>query len=223
MLAHVRQFKGRIEQSRIPRIYSSSVVPWGLVLLLAASTLLLVVKHRSLEEEFQLHRRADLRVQTGAYLPAFSALSTTGETRHVAGGSQGGDRQFLILLTAECPYCARMLPVWKALYSELMVSDSTNTPFLALTTDSMDVARAYAEANKLPFPLIPFDGPKYVGLFRATLVPQIVVVDADGLVLFARSGVLGTKASVDSVRAAIHAGGISESGAPHQSRVVARQ
>lgn len=194
-----------------------------LVLLLAASTLVLASKHRSLKEEFQLHRRADLRVQAGAYLPAFSALSTTGTTFHVARSSQEGSRQVLFLLTAECPYCAQMLPVWKSLYSELMDGDSTDAQFLALTTDSLEVARDYAQSNNLPFPLIPFESQKYISLFRATLVPQTVVIDADGRVIFARGGVLNTEASVDSVRAAIRSRTVGGSDASTYDREVVRQ
>lgn len=179
----------------------SSMLPWVLVLLLTASTVVLVERHRSLQEEYQLHRRADLRVPLGSFLPAFSAVSTTGRVLPVAGGF-GNGYQLLVLLTAECQYCAQMVPVWKTLFSEVASGDSADAKFLALTTDSMAVARAYADSNELPFPLIPFESDKYSYLFRAGLVPQTLVVDTGGRVIFARSGLLLTKASVDSVRKA---------------------
>lgn len=186
---------------RIPSVYFG-LLPWGLILFLVIATVALGMQHRAIKREFQEHRRSDLRVQAGTFLPPFSASSTSGGTFDVASGSADRGRQILIMLTAECPYCARTLPTWKSLHSELAGSDSLGSNFLALTTDSMRVARAYAESNDLPFPLIPFGSQKYMQLFRAALVPQTIVVDNSGRVIFARSGELSTRAAIDSVRAA---------------------
>lgn len=186
---------------RIPGVYVG-LLPWGLILLLAIAIVSLAMKHRATKREFQEHRRSDLRVQAGTFLPPFSASSTSGTTFDVASGSPDRPRQLLIMLTAECPYCARTLPAWKSLYSEFARSGSLGNSFLALTTDSMRVARSYAESSSLPFPLVPFASRKYAQLFRASLVPQTLVVDGSGRVVFARSGELSTQASIDSVRVA---------------------
>jgi len=79
---------------------------------------------------------------------------------------------------------------------------SPRVQVVALTTDSMRAAAAYAESNQLPFPLVPFTTPKIISLYRAFSVPQTVVIDSNGRVLFSRNGVINTKQALDSVVAA---------------------
>lgn len=107
----------------------------------------------------------------------------------------------LILLTAACPYCRQTLPRWTELAGRLAARAPTApaVQLVALTTDSLAVAAPYAEANGLPFALVPFPSRKHASLYRGFSVPQTVVIDADGRVLFARNGVLDTPAALDSV------------------------
>ncbi len=180
----------------------TAAAPWVLILLLAVSTGLLASKHRKLEEDFQLHRRADLRVRAGSFLPPFDAVTTTGSPLR-AGEAANGGYQVIILLTADCRYCARMLPIWASLHAEISRQDSVPVSFAALTTDSMNVAREYARSHSLAIPLAPFQGDRYASLFHAHLVPQTLVVNADGQVVFARGGVFQSKETMDSLRSVL--------------------
>lgn len=85
------------------------------------------------------------------------------------------------------------------------VSSAHGLRVLALTTDSMPIAKAYAIENKLPFPLVPFPSLKLASLYRGLRVPQTIVIDADGRVLLARHGVINSTAAVDSIVAVLSA------------------
>ncbi|MEO5590248.1 MAG: hypothetical protein ABIS03_11730 [Gemmatimonadaceae bacterium] len=56
--------------------------------------------------------------------------------------------------------------------------------------------------SQLPFPLVPLEGMRLVSMYRAFVVPQTIVIDNDGRVLFARHGVINTRQALDSVVAA---------------------
>ncbi|HUR92894.1 MAG TPA: redoxin domain-containing protein [Gemmatimonadaceae bacterium] len=180
-------------------------VAWSLVVLLAGITLILTIRHRALRNEFLTHRRSDVRMTAGTYVPPFSARSTDGATYRVGeDNGTNGYVQVVTVLTAQCPFCATTLPVWKSIHSAL-TSDSLDVGFFALTTDSMEIASQYVQANSVPFPVIPFPHRKYVHLYRSFVVPQTLVIGGDGRVVYARSGVLERGPAVDSIFAAVRA------------------
>jgi len=137
-------------------------------------------------------------------VPAFVGASVKGDSLTV-GQRPPHERQVLFFLTSTCPYCRETLPHWKQLAERLSTSRRTSprVQVVALTTDSMRTAAAYAESNQLSFPLVPFPTPKFISLYRAFSVPQTVAIDSDGRVLFSRSGVINTRLVLDSVIAAV--------------------
>lgn len=178
-------------------------LPWVLLVLASATLVAIGTRHRALRESFLDHRRADMRVQHGGYVPAFTALSVSGEVVTV-GESQMQGRQVLIFLTSACPFCRETLPTWKRMAERLSSSvPGQNVQLVALTTDSMKTAKAYAVSNRLPFPLVPFPNRRSAWLYRGLVVPQTIVIDHDGRVLFARHGVVNTTNAVDSIIAAV--------------------
>lgn len=179
-------------------------LPWILLALASVVLVALGVRYRALRESFLDHRRADMRVQDGAYVPAFTASSVTGETVTV-GESQMQTRQVLIFLTTACPFCRETLPSWKRMANRLSSSPvlGQSVQLVALTTDSEKMAKEYAMANELPFPLVPFPNRRIAWLYRGLVVPQTIVIDHDGMVLFARHGVVNTAEAVDSIIAAV--------------------
>lgn len=188
----------------VRRLLSPKVIPWVLLSLSAIVLVALGVKYRTLREDFVEHRRADTRLQRGAYVPSFTGLSTGGDSVAV-GNAFSGERQVLIFLTSTCPFCRETLPAWKGMAGRL--SDSSfvgqGVRVLGLTTDSLSDATKHAEANDLPFPLVPFPNRNLVSLYRGFTVPQTIVVDAEGRVIFARHGVIRTAQAVDSILAAL--------------------
>ena len=61
------------------------------------------------------------------------------------------------------------------------------------------LAAAYAEANRIRFPVVPLPDRRTVFLYRAFVVPQTVVVDEDGRVVYVRHGVIEARPAIDSV------------------------
>lgn len=180
-----------------------NLLPWALLFLSALVLAALGVKYRTLRQDFLEHRRADTRLQRGAYVPLFAGVSATGDSLVV--GQPPAGRQVLIFLTSTCPFCRETLPFWKQM-ARLSQSSSwsrEHVPILALTTDSMTVARAYATRNELPFPLVPFPSRKFASMYRGFTVPQTIVVDAEGRVLLARHGVINMTQAVDSIMAVL--------------------
>jgi hypothetical protein len=55
----------------------------------------------------------------------------------------------------------------------------------------------YLVEHELGFPVLGFPAPRYQSLYRARAVPQTVVLDGDGRILFAQTGIM--EALVDSV------------------------
>jgi len=182
------------------------LVPWALLALLAVIVVVLGAKFRGLREDFQDHRRADSRLQRAAYVPAFTAVSSAGDSVLIGEG-QADSRQVLILLTSTCPFCRETLPSWKQIAKRISEAPSSRqvVQVVALTTDSAAIARRYAEASDLPFPLVSLPTRRLASLYRAFVVPQTIVLDSDGRVLFARHGVINTKQAVDSIIAGLAA------------------
>lgn len=188
---------------------------WVLLAGSAAMLVLLGVRHRTLRESFHEHRRTDMRVQRGQYVPSFKGITAAADESLTVGQGPVGSRQVLIFLTSTCPYCRQTLPFWKRMAGQLADSITAGSPvrILALTTDSLTVAKEYARINQLPFPLVPLEGMRLVSMYRAFVVPQTIVIDHEGRVLLARHGVIETQQALDSViKAAVNAKPESASG-----------
>ncbi|MHB1225163.1 MAG: peroxiredoxin family protein [Gemmatimonadaceae bacterium] len=184
----------------------SRAIPWLLLTVSAAMLALLVNRHRDLRESFLEHRRSDMRLQRGDHVPALATRSTAGDSILV-GHSTEAERQIVILLSSTCPFCRETLPFWKRMAAGLGAtadagSSAPAPAMVALTADSVAAARAYVDSNQLPFPLVPLTDVRTAALYKAFVVPQTLVIDGTGRVLFARHGVVNTDAAVDSVMAA---------------------
>lgn len=180
-----------------------SILPWVLVATLGAALMFISTKHRKLREEFLEHRRSDDRASVGQFVPAF-ASPTVNNTLVSIGDPKGNDRQLLIFLTSACPYCRQTLPIWKAVAHRVDSLSLRSVEMIGLTTDSVRLATNYSATNTLPFPLVVFPSPRLVATYHAFRVPQTIVVDSSGRVLYARSGVL-TPPAVDSLWTAVTA------------------
>jgi peroxiredoxin len=185
--------------------YLLKMAPWVLA---AVSTGLLVTvthKYETLSDQIAEHRRNDMHLRRGEYFPTFTATAVDGSPQVVGESAHAGDRQVIILLTSTCPYCKRTLPTWKTLAGKLDSVSHPNVRVFALTTDSAQIAVSFAKSHDLGFRLIPFAQPKQARLSHAFTVPQTLVVNHEGLVLYSRIGVIDTQVAMDSVLAAITA------------------
>lgn len=169
-----------------------------------AATLVFVLglRARDLREQNRELARRIRYPFPGFYVPTFS---TTGPDRIqvVIGEAPVGERQVLVYLTTTCPYCLRSLGTWKLLYSTLDTLSSPRTRMFALSLDSVDATWRYGRQHALSFPVLHFPDEKIQRLYRARAVPQTIVLDADGRVLYAHAGVFESEAVMDSVLAAV--------------------
>ncbi|MGH7602570.1 MAG: peroxiredoxin family protein [Gemmatimonadaceae bacterium] len=186
--------------------YANGVAPWVLVVLLVVGLVSIALKNHALRSEFLDYRRAELRIRRGSFVPPFTGSATNGRPLFVGKASSNFGLQFLIILTSTCPFCKQSLPAWKEIYLTLDTAKLPATDMVALTTDSLRVAKVYAGSNDLPFPLVSFPSRAYRYAYKGSLVPQIVLVDSGGRVVFARSGPLNTRVAIDSVLAAVRKG-----------------
>jgi peroxiredoxin len=148
-----------------------------------------------------------MHLRRGEYFPTFAGTAIDGSRRIVGESAHPGDRQVIFLLTSTCPYCGRTFPAWKTLAGRLDSASYPNVRVFALTTDSVQIATSFAKPHELGFPVIPFVQPKQARLAHAFTVPQTLVVNHEGLVLYSRIGVMDTHGAMDSVLAVIAAPG----------------
>lgn len=191
--------------TRMSASYLLKLVPWAFA---AVSTGLLVTvtrKYETLSGQIVDHRRNDMHLRRGEYMPKFAGTTVEGAPRIVGQSARPGDRQVIFFLTSTCPYCKKTLPTWKALAAKLDSTRHANVRVFALTTDSLNIASDFARTHDLGFRLIPFPEPKLARLSHAYTVPQTLVVNHQGRVLYSRLGVMDTRVALDSVLAAVTA------------------
>lgn len=183
----------------MPRLSWPKLAPWLLLSLASITLLAVTVKHRALRESHLEHRRADMRVQRGDYLSVFRGRTVSGDSLSI-----GETRQVLFYLTSTCPFCRATLPSWQDIAARLDATQASRrrVQVVAVTTDSFHVATRYSLTNGLAFPLLPLPTWKFKSLYRAFSVPQTLVSDADGRIVFVRHGVINTVGAIDSVVAA---------------------
>jgi peroxiredoxin len=169
---------------------------------------LLASQNRGLRaERVQLIERARLP-HPGLFLPEVVAPALDGSSVRLAGGA--GEPQLLLYFNTSCPYCLASLPAWERVRATL-AEDAV--AIIGLSLDSAAATRGYAEEHELRFPVVLLEGARARALYRAGIVPQVVLVDGDGRVRYARPGVLEAGVALDSVLAAVYALGSGEQAA----------
>lgn len=176
---------------------------WPAVAILAAGlTLHLAVQNRRSRDAYaDLRRRATLP-HSGLFVPTFTAETISGDSLRV-GSSATGHRQLLVVFNTSCQYCQATLPLWKQVAA---LAGRTGTPPLrvvGISLDSAATSRAYATSHAIPFPVINFPERKLAVLYRALTVPQTLILDAEGRVLYARVGAYMSPESRDSLLGAV--------------------
>jgi hypothetical protein len=183
--------------------YLFKFVPWALAMVATALLVTVTRKYDTLSDQITQHRRNDMHLRRGEYFPTFTARTVAGAPVLLGQTGSVEDRQVIFILTAECPYCRKTIPTWKAIAAAL---DSTHHPHVrvyGLTTDSQGVATQFARSRVPGFPIIVFPEPKLVRLSRALTVPQTLVLSHSGRVLYSRIGFINVVSGVDSVLAAV--------------------
>lgn len=179
------------------------VVPWVMaVALLAASALVLVLSRRlrDLSSDYRELRSLSTLPHAGTVVPTFRTATLAGDSVTVGELPDSAARQVLFVFNTTCPYCRDIVPLWH------QMADSLNrlgrVQVLAISLHPADTTQHYVADHGLQYPVLTFPRPKLVRLYRAVAVPQTVVLDWTGTVLYAKTGTLDS-ASLDSVYAAV--------------------
>ena len=132
----------------------------------------------------------------GFYVPAVTLRSVTGNSVRL-GEVPSGNAQVLLVFSTTCRFCRASLPEWKRMVSQLR--GPTGVEILGVSVDSAEVTRQYLVEHHLEFPVVSFTDQKLRALYRSNLMPQTLVIDAQGKVQYAHLGALTETSVTDSI------------------------
>lgn len=193
-----------------------------LLLALAAATVLVVVlarQNRDLREQRDLLAERMAGPYAGMWMPEVTGRTLADEPV-VLGAPEEGSAQVLLFFTTTCPHCRASLPSWRSI-AERLSAEAPAAEVVGVSLDSLAETDAYVREHRLPFPVARLVRRRDVGAVRATSVPAVAVVDAEGRTVYARVGRMETEAAVDSVVAAARGALAPASGAPPAAEVAA--
>lgn len=178
-------------------------VPWVLVAALSATSglvLLLSRRLRDLSDDYRELRLRSTLPHRGTVAPTFRTATLSGDSVTVGEARDSTARQVLLVFNTTCPFCRGIIPLWHRMADSL--ARLGRVQVVAISLDAADTTRHYVAAHALRYPVLTFPQPKLARLYRAVAVPQTVVLDWRGTVLYAKTGTLDSP-SLDSVYAAV--------------------
>lgn len=162
----------------------------------------LAMQLRAQDERYAALLRDTTLPRSGMFVPTFMAQTVDGSLATIGERREGG-KQVLFFFTTTCPYCKASLPAVRRLALAASHEPPPGASMYGIVLDSLTLAADYATVNDLRFPILEFPAQKLRHLYRARSVPIILVLDAEGRVLFGRTGVLEESSAIDSVLEAI--------------------
>jgi peroxiredoxin len=176
------------------------IVPLAL-LLAAAVVVTLAVQKRSLVARYMELQQQERLPYEGLWVPTFKAV-TLGGGEVVIGEAEKGTRQVLLIFDTTCSFCRTSLPAWADLSARLAGVGEPLVEVYGISLSPEAETRQYVDEHGLTFPVLRFPEEKLRYLYRANGVPQVIVLDHEGRVIYTRPGELGEGAELDTVFAA---------------------
>ena len=155
---------------------------------------------RTTRAEFSAFAFRTRILQPGSYVPRLT-LDLLEGNRLVLGDSAQRRCRILFVYNTTCPFCLASIPTWNDLAQR--AHESGVAEAYGVSLDSLDVTASYSRTHRLTYPTALLLDARDVSLSRAGTVPQTVLVDSNGRVLYARAGPLA-EAAVDSLWAALY-------------------
>jgi len=176
-----------------------------LIALAAAAVLILALaqEKQSLEARYGKLVARIQHPHAGMYVPVVHAPSVGGDS-FVIGETGEGERQVLVVFSMTCGYCDASVAAWETIAAQL--AEESGVRVFGVSRDSLEATRAYVEDHGLSFTVVTFTEPRIRALYRLQAVPQTLILNKDGRVIYARLGAVESEAAVDSVLAAARAG-----------------
>jgi peroxiredoxin len=135
----------------------------------------------------------------GLYVPAVLLGSIDGDSVRLGQVPEGG-LQMLFVFSTSCEYCKASVANWNLLASDW--ADQVNVQVYGISVQAPDETQRFVTEQEIGFPVVHLTDRKLRALYRAYVFPQTVILDADGIVRYARIGEV-TAIAADSIRLAI--------------------
>lgn len=185
----------RHARSQAPVVFLSAALVASLGL-----TTVLSARSKEMRAELRRLRQRSVTAYVGMWAPPHRVATLAGDSVTIGRGN-GASSQLLFYLSATCNLCSQTAPVWDSIARDLAVRDA-KIDVRWVSVDSQAFARAWAAEYRTPEErVVLLEGEAPRRWYRALGVPQTVVFDSLGRVLFAHAGTLsGKPALVDSLR-----------------------
>jgi len=155
------------------------------IALLAVFTVFITWRAKRLDK--QLRERTSASLMTNKQAPDFSLPSLEGQT--VSLRDFKGKKLVISYWASWCGPCRIELPMLREFYKKHH-SDGSDFEVLAVSVDEdRSAAEEYATREKLPFPILLDPASKAAGAYSVEAIPTMFVIDKDGKILFATTGV----------------------------------
>lgn len=172
--------------------YSYALMPLGglavisLVLLLGFQNRNLRQENEELSRTVAELRRLSLGPPVGTWTLGVSAKTLDGITIQMGGGDS--IPQVLYFFSPSCRFCAASIESVKHIARR--VHHAGNARFVAISEGDPKALGAYVSKNSINFPVVNSADERVFSLFRAAVVPTLVVIDTNGKVVYSHSGVV---------------------------------
>lgn len=137
----------------------------------------------------------------GMFVPQVATLAIDGAPLDV--GAPAADFQVLYFFMPDCPYCAASAASIRALSERLARETGGSVPLIGVGNAAVDELLGYARGQRFGFPIASITEQRTLALFRASIVPLVLVVDRNGRVHHATVGTFDSEAKIDLVLAAV--------------------
>lgn len=173
---------------------------WSIGGLLGCSVLvvLLAIENRQLTRRNEVLLRRTTGPYPGMIVPTVRSATLAGDTVVLGDATETGARQLLLIFNTRCEFCRASLPAWERLAATVREPGVTPTEVVGVSLDSVGPTRQYAAEHRLGYP-VAFLSAKDPVLYRAQMVPTLLLLDRYGRTIYARRGLLDAPAAIDSV------------------------
>ncbi len=168
------------------------------VALLAASTLVVVLgfQNRSLRDRTRELFAMTREPHRGFVLPTVKLETIAGDSVQLAK-SDSGHAQLLFVFATACRHCRASLSAWNQIADHL--GHNTGVQIIGISTDSILPTQSLVAEHEMRFPVVSMVDPKLRALYRSRVVPQTLLLDANGIITYARLGAVEGIVAIDSI------------------------
>lgn len=186
----------RMDARRSRKLFLSGLV--AIIVILMVQNFLLVRKNDVLLHKLEVaHASLSERsmLSKGDTVHAFRALGLDGEEALIDPGNETGKTLFFMFST-RCPFCVKNVEQWNWIVKQ---TAGLEVNVAGLCPDSLDRTKEFASRVGITFPTFSILDDSILIRLKLDLVPQTILVDSRGRVLFVWGGLLSNKRSREVV------------------------